>query len=154
MFDVIMGIVSGGATGIFGSLLGRVAGIFEASQKRKSMALEFDHELKMQGINLQARNQELEIEERIASTETAASMRQASYAHDTGYGKPSKWVVNILRLVRPFLTIMLLALTVMVFYNVHDEGLKVNVINQILFMTSMALSWWWGDRSPNKSAQQ
>tara|TARA_R110000787_G_scaffold132641_5_gene244904 strand:- start:1944 stop:2402 length:459 start_codon:yes stop_codon:yes gene_type:complete len=149
MWEVLMGIVSGGATGILGSLFGRVAGIFEAVEKRKNMKLEFDQEFKMQTLNIQAHDRELESEERIISNQTASSMRQASYGHDTGYGKPSKWVINILRLVRPTLTVMLLGLTAWIFGTVVENGLKINVINQVLFMTSMALSWWWGDRAPS-----
>jgi len=149
MWEVLLGIVSGGATGILGSLFGRVAGIFEAVEKRKNMKLEFDQEFKMQTLNIQAHDRELESEERIISNQTASSMRQASYGHDNAYGKPSKWVVNILRLVRPTLTVMLLGLTAWIFGTVVENGLKINVINQVLFMTSMALSWWWGDRAPS-----
>ena len=115
------------------------------------MKLEFDQELALQTLNIQARGQELESEEKIVNAHTASVMRTASYGHDTGYGKPSKWVINILRLVRPALTVMLLALTAWIFGTVVENGLKINVINQVLFMTSMALSWWWGDRAPSAS---
>ena len=48
MFDIIASVLTGGATGILGSLIGTVGRFLEKKQKLKEMTLEFDQEFKLQ----------------------------------------------------------------------------------------------------------
>ena len=147
ILGAITSVLTGGATGLIGSLLSKGIGIFEAQQKRKDKQMDFEHELKLLDKQAALRTAETENELAIANAETAASLREASYAHDSSMGKPSKFVVNILRLVRPALTLFLLALVGGIYFTTEDLGLAAGIIESVLFMASSAVTWWFGDRS-------
>ena len=147
MFGVISSVLTGGATGLIGSLLSKGIGSFEASQRRKDKALEYEQELKLLDKQAALRTAETENELAIANAETAASLREASYAHDNSLGKPHRWVVDVLRLVRPVLTALLLVLVGGIYFTTDDFAMKAGVIDSVLFMTSSAVTWWFGDRS-------
>ena len=147
MFGVISSVLTGGATGLIGSLLSKGIGIFEASQRRKDKALEYEQELKLLDKQAALKTAETENELAIANAETAASLREASYSHDSSMGKPHRWVVDVLRLVRPVLTAFLLILVGGIYFTSNDFAMKAGVIDSVLFMTSSAVTWWFGDRS-------
>jgi len=147
MFGVISSVLTGGATGLIGSLLCKGIGIFEAGQKRKDKALEYEQELKLLDRQAALKTAESENELAIVNAETAASLREASYSHDNSMGKPHRWVIDVLRLVRPVLTAFLLILVGGIYFTTNDFAMKAGVIDSILFMTSSAVTWWFGDRS-------
>ena len=151
MFDMIASVLTGGATGIVGSLIGTVGRYFENRQKIKQMSLEFDQEYKLQELQISSRKEELESEEAIARMETNAAMKTASYAHDASYGPASVTIASILRFVRPVLTFVLLAFVVYIFWQANgDAALVYDLSNQIMFLTTTAVAWWFGDRSFRK----
>ena len=149
MFDLIGSVLTGGATGILGSVIGQVGRFLETKQKLKKMAIEFQHELNLQELQFEARTAELENEQAIAEAGAMATMKSASYAHDASYG--SSVIGNILRFVRPILTFMLLGFSVYVFLQALDNvEIKREISNQIMFLTTTAVAWWFGDRSMKK----
>ena len=151
MFDMIASVLTGGATGIVGSLIGTVGRYFDNKQKIKQMSLEFDQEYKLQELQITSRKEELESEEAIARMETNAAMKTASYAHDASYGPASVTIASILRFVRPVLTFVLLGFVVYIFWQANDDkALVFDLSNQIMFLTTTAVAWWFGDRSLRK----
>ena len=111
----------------------------------------FDQEYKLQQLQITSRREELESEEAIARMKTNADMKTASYAHDASYGKASITVASILRFVRPVLTFVLLAFVVYIFWQANDDpALVYDLSNQIMFLTTTAVAWWFGDRSFKK----
>ena len=90
MFGVISSVLTGGATGLIGSLLTKGIGIFEAGQRRKDKALEYEQELKLLDRQAALKTAETENELAIANAETAASLREASYSHDSSMGNPHR----------------------------------------------------------------
>jgi hypothetical protein len=147
ILSLIGSALTGGGVGLLGSLLSKGIGLFEASQKRKDRELDYAHELKLLEKQSELRTAETENELAIANAETAASLREASYAHDSSMGRPHRWVVDVLRLVRPFLTAFLLALVGGIYFSTDDFAMKAGVIESVLFMASSAVTWWFGDRS-------
>ena len=143
--DSILTVLFGGATGIIGTLVGKVAGYFEAKQKLELTREEFKQELALQELNMKARAGEMENEQAIAEVAAFTSTRQASYKHDSDMGKPYRWVVTLLRLIRPLLTLSLIALTGILFFQLGEEG-QDSIATQVIFLTGMAVSWWFGDR--------
>lgn len=143
--ETLMTALFGGATGILGTVVGKVAGYFEKKQELEMARENNKHELALQEMQISARAQELESEAAIAEMANASAMRTASYEHDASYGKPYRWVVTLLRLVRPILTIMLIVLTAILFFNLSEEG-QDEIASQVIFLTGMAISWWFGDR--------
>jgi hypothetical protein len=141
----ILGLVfGGGATGLLGTLFGRVAGYYEKKQT-------FEHELALLDKQASMRMAEMENEAAIADSNAAMQIRTASYAHDTGTGKPSRWVVNTLRLVRPALTAYLIFLVTMIFFATKDGNIVEQVVATALYLATSSITWWFGDRSSGQS---
>lgn len=144
--DVILSVASGGATGLLGSLISGGMALFEGAQKRKDKALEFAHELALLDRQAALADQNAENELAIVNAETAGAIREASYQHDMASGRPHKWVVDVLKLVRPTLTVLLVGLTWVIYLTTADLGIQAEVVSSVLFMTSSAGAWWFGDR--------
>tara|TARA_R100001086_G_scaffold101657_1_gene50991 strand:- start:1089 stop:1544 length:456 start_codon:yes stop_codon:yes gene_type:complete len=151
MFEIIASVLSGGATGIIGSLVGTVGRYVEKRQEIKQMSLEFSQEIKLQELQISARSSELESEQAIALVKADSDIKTASYAHDASYGPTMPVIAAILRFVRPVLTFGLLGFTVYIFFIVHeDPQVGRELSNQIMFLTTTAVAWWFGDRSLRK----
>ena len=151
MFDIIASVLTGGATGIIGSLIGTVGRFFEKKQQLKEMTLQFDQEYKLQELQISSRREEAESERAIAELQAESEIKTASYAHDASYGITTLTIASILRFVRPVLTFLLLAFTVYIFWQVSENPSIVHELsNQIMFLTTTAVAWWFGDRSLRK----
>ena len=146
MIDLLLTSLTGGATGILGSVLGKAFGILDFWVEEKKA--DKDHARTLEMLELQSKlgAEESERELAIAEATAASSMRLASYGHDAGIGVSSTWVVDLLRLVRPVLTLLLLILCG-VFYFSSDAGGKATIEASIIFMASSATLWWFGDRA-------
>tara|TARA_Y100001951_G_C11277779_1_gene263129 strand:- start:487 stop:942 length:456 start_codon:yes stop_codon:yes gene_type:complete len=151
MFDIIASVLTGGATGIIGSLIGTVGRFFEKKQQLKEMTLQFDQEYKLQELQISSHREEAESERAIAELQAESEIKTASYAHDASYGITTLTIASILRFVRPVLTFLLLAFTVYIFWEVSENPSIVHELsNQIMFLTTTAVAWWFGDRSLRK----
>ncbi len=157
MFDLLLGVVSGGATGLIGSVLSGAAKFFTDRQNQA-------HELRVMDVELQHMDREAEIAKQIKElemegVEAAASWRglEASYEES---GKrwsttESGWIVmvDVVRgLMRPLLTLGLVVLTTVIYFTLTDpdDELRARIIATVLYLTSLALSWWFADRQITK----
>ena len=151
MFDVIASVLTGGATGIIGSAIGTVGRFLEKRQELKQMKLEFDQELQLQQLQITARKDELESEQAIVQTQAESDIKTASYSHDASYGVSTPIISSMLRFVRPALTFGLLGFSGYIFLSVQEDANIVRELsNQIMFLTTTAVAWWFGDRSLRK----
>ena len=151
MIYIIASVLTGGATGIIGSAIGTVGRFLEKRQELKQMKLEFDQELQLQQLQITARKDELESEQAIAQAQADADVRTASYSHDASYGVVTPIISSILRFVRPVLTFGLLGFSGYIFFSVQgDPTIMRELSNQIMFLTTTAVAWWFGDRSLRK----
>ncbi|MCO6440295.1 MAG: hypothetical protein J5I81_04245 [Nitrococcus mobilis] len=148
MLDLLLNVLTGGGLGLLGSIVSKVLGLFEAAQKRKDRAMAFAHELKLLELQSRERSVEREHELAIAQEATWAGIRTASYEHDESYG--TNGFTAWLRWVRPALTLLLIALTAVVFFSTTDFGVRAEIANAVVVMAMMALTWWFGDRQMNK----
>jgi|TARA_R100001530_G_scaffold132679_1_gene105308 hypothetical protein len=151
MFEIIASVLSGGATGIIGSLVGTVGRYVEKRQELKQIEIEFTQEIKLQELQISARSTELESEQAIALVKADSDIKTASYSHDASYGPTMPVIAAILRFVRPVLTFGLLGFSGYIFFVVHEDPQVVRELsNQIMFLTTTAVAWWFGDRSLRK----
>jgi len=81
MFDLISTVLTGGATGIIGSVLGKAFSFIDAWQEEKKAGA--DHQRTLEMLKLQGE---------MKSDEAENEMRIASYGHDTGIGTASSFV--------------------------------------------------------------
>ncbi|RKQ71327.1 hypothetical protein DES40_0640 [Litorimonas taeanensis] len=135
---------AGGLFGIVGTALGRVAGYFERRQLHEQEQARWGHEYRLHELNMQARHQETELE--LALTAQAGSWNglEASLKAEASLGKASLWVINILRLVRPAITLILWGVTATIFMVTQDKA----IVDASVFAATAATLWWFGDRAP------
>lgn len=149
MIDPLSSLASGGLLGLVGSLLNKGFTFMDSRNEYKKLQAEQSFELQRLKIMQRMQAQQSAMKRQIVHDTTHTMIKEASYAHDTNLGKASRWVVNVLRFVRPLLTLGLVALTTLMWYhslNVGDEALRQSIVEAVLFCTTAALTWWFGDR--------
>ena len=147
MLDVIMSVMSGGMTGILGSVIGKVFNFVDmwAEEKKKDN----DHARTIEMVRLQSelRADEMENERAIVEEEQAGRARVASYGMMQDVAVPYPFVAAILRLMRPILTILLVSIVWYVFALSDDIAQRETIIQSVIYMASTAVLWWFGDRA-------
>lgn len=144
IFGLGLDAAAGGVFGIVGTALGRVAGYFERKQAFKQEQVRWGHEYKLHELQMQARSQETELEIALAAQAGSWKGLEASIRADASIGNASQWVVNILRLVRPMLTLLLWAITAWIFMSTQNGS----IVEAAVFAATAATLWWFGDRAP------
>ena len=135
---------AGGLFGILGTALGRVAGYFERKQIHEQEQARWGHEYRLHELNMQARQQETELELALTAQQGSWKGLEVSLKAEAALGKASLWVINMLRLVRPVITLLLWMITAMIFLVTHDSA----IIEASVFAATAATLWWFGDRAP------
>ncbi len=135
---------AGGVFGIVGTALGRVAGFFERKQTFKHEVQRWSHEYKLHELQRAANAQETEMEIALTAQQGSWKGLEASIKADAAIGKASKWVINVLRLVRPVLTILLWLITAWIFAVTQESA----IVEAAVFAATAATLWWFGDRAP------
>lgn len=165
--DILGGLLSAGTGSIFG-LLGSVVGVVGKYLQRKQQAVEEDkerqHELALLKLQQQNRNAETENELAIANQEADAAIREGSYNVAVTVSSVHMWVNDVRALFRPFITLSLVAASMVVLYwmlesfsdggplaGVMDPTESIDLIRymvySLFFSMSTALVWWFGDRA-------
>lgn len=149
--DTLIGLgwdaAAGGVFGILGTALGRVAGFFERRQTFKQEQARWLHELELHKLQMQAKAQETEMELALAAQEGSWRGLQASIDAEAKLGAASLWVINVLRLVRPSLTLLLWLITGWIFAVTQNGA----IVEAAVFAATAATLWWFGDRAPKPS---
>ncbi|MCF6221068.1 MAG: hypothetical protein L3J65_08150 [Robiginitomaculum sp.] len=136
--------IAGGVFGIIGTAFGRVASFFERKQTFLQEEKRWGHELKLHELQMRANKQETEMELAIAAQKGSWDGLRASIDADANIGMAAQWVINILRLVRPSLTLLLWLITAWIFARTQDG----DIANAAVFAATAATLWWFGDRAP------
>ena len=133
MLELLGTVLTGGATGIIGSVIGKAFSFMDFWVDEKKATNEHENE------------RELEI----VKTKAAGDARTASYNHDISLGLCSVWVTDVLRLVRPILTFALIGITLVLYLKANPGGRDAIEIS-VIYLTSSATLWWFGDRAMRK----
>ena len=145
VIELLTTIFGGGVSGLLGTAVTKYFGYLEAKQKQEERKEERKHELSLLDKQAELRAQEAESEQQIAAWDAFAQ----SYNHDASTGKGSQWVINILRLVRPVLTLILLGLTGLIYFNLDDTELQGVIVHGVVYTSTTAVLWWFGSRPHN-----
>ena len=138
MLDLLGTVLTGGATGIVGSVLGKAFSFLDAWQEEKKAGADHLRTLEM-----------LKLQGEMKADEAENEMQIASYTHDTSAGTASLFVINTLRLIRPILTFSLIGLLGILYFQ-SDAGGKATIEASVIFMASSAVLWWFGSREFRK----
>ena len=142
--DLLLSVFGGGATGLFGSVLGRFLSIWETRQERKFV-------LEKYKLDAQVRAQETARELQIIDAKVAGEALSASYKHDSKITVTSSFVKSIRVLVRPVLTGFLWVLVGAIWFTLPEGGeYRSEIIQSILYASTTATVWWFGDRGHQK----
>ena len=147
MMDMIFSVLSGGATGILGSVLGKIFNFADVFIEEKKAKGEHERTMEMHRLQAELRADELENERAIVEEQSAGAARVASYSMMTQVEIPYPWVAAILRLMRPALTIMLVGIVWYVYASSDDIAQQETIIQSVIYMSSTAVLWWFGDRA-------
>ena len=152
MLDSIMAVVSGGATGIFGTIVSAGTEYFQARQRHA-------HEIELRRVEMEMMRAEAASAERVAAIEREseqmraehaaleASYRAATTRMSTG---DSRWLVavDVIRgLTRPVLTLLLVAMAGVIYFTLSPQsGLEGQIIDTVLYLATTTVLWWFGAR--------
>lgn len=160
LIDFGASAVTGGALGVLGTAIGRLAGFFERRQDHAQERERWSHERLMaeaEGARTE-RAEQRESEQALAEASYAGlrSSLEAEAAIRASY----PWVEAVRALVRPVLTPLLWLLYLVVFFAVMEgqaeryltpeaQGDFVGYfIANVAFAATAATLWWFGDRAP------
>lgn len=151
----------GGLFGIAGQIGNRAMGVWEAREKRKDQVLAYAQEEKrwaqeavLLRLQREARAEETEQELAIAAANGSWAGLNASIAAEAA-GPPSyKWVGAVRTLVRPVLTLSFMLLTAAIYFTLRgddpgDAAVKARLVEDVVFVTTAAALWWFGERAQN-----
>lgn len=152
--DIIAGTTTGGVLGLAGSVISKGAGYFidkqKAKDERESKVLDYQHELELARIAQERGMQQSQEDFAKSQMEKGYEGLLASIADQTAATqKASQWVTDILALVRPGLTtVLILVAFVMAFMiGAGAADTLMNPFYQFAAMASMAVAWWFGDKA-------
>jgi len=148
--ETILGLIGpalfGAGTGGLGLIFSGITKAFTWYADMKEKEAEHKRVMELTKLNAEIRDKEFENERQIEADRSATELRNASYAHDTATGKASRWVVDILRLVRPVLTVGLIVLLGIIYFTIADLGTKAEIVGAVIYMAVSSVTWWFGDR--------
>jgi hypothetical protein len=95
-----------------------------------------------------------ELEKAKAMAEIAANKAQweaftASQNASIAPVNTAPWAANVLTLFRPAITLLLLVLVTIVFFNVPDFE-QADMVDEVQFAAFNCVGWWFGDRMTRK----
>jgi len=141
MLSLLTNVIGGPLFGIVGSVITNVLGAYQEAQRQKR---EYAHIEKMTDMNAKFKAQEAEYELVSTQVESIGETISASYAHDASYGAVGQFAATLLRFVRPTLTFMLIGMVI--YFFMDGEVGKPLIVEKTLFLSEMALTWWFVDR--------
>ena len=165
MLDMIMAVLTGGATGLMGTVISGVLGFFQSRSER-------GHEIEMRRLDIELAKAEASSAERVAAIEAESerdraeleamesSYREASSRMSRAHeGGAMKFVDVVRGLIRPVLTVALVAAVIAIFFYVgvpelDAEQMGVRIVETVLYLATAATLWWFGQRQIEKRRVQ
>lgn len=132
-----------------GGIAGLLGGALSQWLKTRALREQRAHERAMLELQMRAAEQETENEIQIAESEGRWAAFAASQRGDavTAAASTSTWVADVRSLTRPVLTFLLVGLSAAVAWIYRDSAaVEDYVTTAILFMTTTAVGWWFGER--------
>ncbi len=155
--DFLVSILTGGATGLLGTILSFGTAYFKEKQKHAQ-------EIELRRLDMEQARAEAEAASVRAKIEAEAATEQAELgALAASYKEAatrwsdgdSRWLVavDVIRgLIRPVLTLIFVALTGAVYFTTQDAALRVRAVETVLYLATTCVLWWFGARQIAKKA--
>lgn len=161
MLDTVMSVLTGGATGLVGTIVSGAIDFFQSRAEHK-------REMDLRRLDIELAQAEAGSAERVAAIEAEgardraeleameASYREASSRMSRpGEGGLMKFVDFVRGMTRPVLTWGLVALVGVIYFTLSageltPESVKPRIIETILYLATAAVLWWFGQRQIEK----
>lgn len=162
MLDLLMGVLSGGVTGLIGTVISGGMKFFENKQKHGHELAIMDMEIKQMHVEAEIARDVAELDMESKDRTAAWSALEASYKESTSRMSTgdSQWLVmvDVVRgLMRPVITLGLLLGIGVIYFTVGADTtlpdgtpMTVNIIQTVLFVGTTAVLWWFGTRHLGK----
>lgn len=165
MLETIMAVLTGGATGLLGTLVSGAIDFFQSRAEHK-------REVELRRLDIELAQTEAGSAEKVAAIEAEsadnraelgaieASYREASSRMSRpGDGFLMKFVDFFRGMTRPVLTWGLVALVGVIYFtlgagDLGPEGVKPRIIETILYLATASVLWWFGQRQIEKRRVQ
>ena len=131
MLELLTNALGGGALGV---LLRIGNGFFEEFRAGKEHARKLEEAKVMDGI---------------AADKAAWDAFTASQQQATPPANTPGWAAAILTLFRPFITLLLIVIVAIVFFNVTGQK-QTDMVDEFQFAAFNCVGWWFGDRMARK----
>lgn len=161
--ETAIALLTGGATGLLGTLLSGALGAWQRRQKHRQ-------EVELRRLDVEIARAEAERVERVAAVEAeseeSARAWAAMEASHRAAGKrwssgESGWLVlvDVVRgLIRPALTLGLVGLVGCIYFVGLAEGssfdeaaIRARIVDTVLYLSSTCVLWWFGSRAQGKA---
>lgn len=175
LFGLLGSILSGGATGLIGIIIQRIADYKNKQLDLQEKAATRSHELAVMSAEWQGRlsvaKEQGEAARDVADSGALAASYQGAFDRFATWDmKREKWyfkmwmvALDFLRgIVRPALTVYLCVLTTLIYLEARglvaqedlavEDALKlqVRIVETILYLTTTCVLWWFGTRNKGK----
>lgn len=127
----------GGVFGLIGTVIGRIAGLFERRQENAQEQARWKHEAALMELQMKVRASELAGQESLA---------------ETAIGDSYRWVNAVRALTRPLLTLLLWLITSLVWFGAAAEA-RTSIVETATFAATAATLWWFGDRGNRREVR-
>lgn len=135
----------GGAFGLAGTVIGRLAGYFERRQDHAQERARWRHETAIAELTMRAKAEAAAADERLAETAGAWAGLSASLQAEAAIGESYRWVNAVRALTRPLLTLLLWLIIGLVWLGA-DAADRASIVETTTFAATAATLWWFGDR--------
>lgn len=166
MLDLVMSVLTGGATGLIGTVISGGMKFFENKQKHGHELAIMEMEIKQMGVEAQIAKDVAELEMEGKDRTAAWAALEASYKESTSRMSTgeSAWLVmvDVVRgLMRPVITLGLLIMIGAIYFTVAVDlvgpdgtPMTVFIINTVLYVGTTAVLWWFGTRNLSPSPRR
>ena len=147
----LISLLGGPLVGLFGSAVSAFFKGQEAKQALEAKRIDQAHELALLARQAEARAAETENERAIATVDAVSRQVTASYQADAAAVPGHAWAADLKALARPFFTLLLIVLSGAVYFTFDPldgiNPIQEHIVGSILFLTEVAVAWWFGDRA-------
>lgn len=149
--ETVAAIISGGATGLLGTVLTGVLDIFKHKQKMKEDQARWAHELATMKYESESKRAEMLIEQETKFEEVAGDVQKASYqeAMARWSAGQSGWLIflDVARgLMRPIMTTYMFVFVTAIYFTTTDSQFEADLLNAAVYLWITSATWWFGIR--------
>lgn len=158
LISVIVASASGGLFGFLGSVVGAAMKLLGKKQEADNQEKLWAHEERLLAIEIDREGRKAEYEMELIREQGANQLLITGIEAGANLEGTSKWVKNVVSLVRPFMTAALWIIAYMMFLDLRSmtiyEPMLVKLTSIAFFSASSTTAYWFSDRTITKRVHE